>query len=69
MSEVDAGTIVTVRNSSWPADVPKLHKIDNTWKAILDALQDVLEKGDVSTGLRVQYALIRVFLWAMPAGT
>lgn len=69
LSEVDGGTKVTVRNSGWPADVPKLHKVDNTWKAILDALKDVLEKGDVSTGLRVQYAMMRAFMWAMPTGT
>ena len=69
LSEVDGGTKVTVRNSGWPAEVPKLHKVDNTWKAILDALKDVLEKGEVSTGLRVQYAIMRAFMWAMPAGT
>lgn len=69
LSEVDGGTKVTVRNSGWPLDTPKLHKVDNTWKAILDALKDVLENGNVSAGLRVQYALMRVFMWAMPTST
>lgn len=69
LSEVAGGTNVTVRNSGWPADVPTMHKVDNTWKSILDALKDVLEKGDVSNGLRIQYAMMRAFMWAMPAGT
>lgn len=69
LSEVEGGTKVTLRHSGWPDDVSKLHQVDNTWKAILDALKDVLEKGDVSTGLRVRYAMMRVLMWAMPAGT
>lgn len=69
LREVEGGTNVTVRNSGWPADVPRLRKVDTTWKSILVALKDVLEKGDVSTGLRIQYSLMRAFMWAMPAGT
>ncbi|MCS7476597.1 SRPBCC domain-containing protein [Umezawaea endophytica] len=69
LAEVDGGTRVTLRNSGWPEGVDKLHKVDSTWKGILTALKQVLENGDVATGLRVQYALMRAFMWAMPAGT
>ncbi|MFC5289024.1 SRPBCC domain-containing protein [Actinokineospora guangxiensis] len=69
LAEVDGGTRVTLRNSGWPQDATKLHKVDATWKGVLAALKDVLENGDIGAGLKLQYAMMRAFMWAMPAGT
>jgi uncharacterized protein YndB with AHSA1/START domain len=69
LTEVDGGTRVTLRNSGWPEGVEKPHKVDSTWNGVLAALKQVVETGDVATGLRFQYAMMRAFLWAMPAGT
>ncbi|USX48175.1 SRPBCC domain-containing protein [Lentzea sp. HUAS12] len=69
LEEVDGGTRVTVRNSGWPEGVERLDKVDSTWKGILAALKQVVESGDVGTGLKFQYAMMRAFMWAMPSGT
>ena len=69
LEEVDGGTRVTVRNSGWPEGVKRLDKVDSTWKGILAALKQVVETGDVSSGLKVQYAFMRAFMRAMPSGT
>ena len=69
LEEVDGGTRVTLRNSGWPADVQRLDKVDTTWKGILAALKQVVEDGDVGTGLKFQYAMMRAFMWAMPSST
>lgn len=69
LHEVDGGTRVTLRNSGWPDGVRKLDKVDATWKGILTALKSVVETGDIGIGLKLQYALMRTFMWAMPAGT
>ena len=69
LTEVDGGTRVTLRNSGWPEGVEKPHKVDSTWKGILKALKQVVENGDVATSLRLRYAVMRAFMWAMPAGT
>ncbi|HEX8866006.1 MAG TPA: SRPBCC domain-containing protein [Lentzea sp.] len=69
LEEVDGGTRVTLRNSGWPADVKRLDKVDTTWKTILTTLKQVVEDGDVGVGLKIQYAMMRAFMWAMPSGT
>lgn len=69
LEEVDGGTRVMLRNSGWPEGVKRLGKVDSTWKGILVALKQVVETGDVGSGLKVRYALMRAFMWAMPAGT
>ncbi len=69
LEEVDGGTRVTLRNSGWPEDVKRLDKVDTTWKGILTALKQVVESGDVGGGLKFQYAMMRAFMWAMPAST
>lgn len=69
LEEIDGGTRVTLRNSGWPEGVERLDKVDTTWKGILTALKQVVETGDVGTGLKLQYAMMRAFMWAMPAGT
>ena len=69
LEEVDGGTRVTLRNSGWPQDVKRLDKVDTTWKGILTALKQVVESGDVGGGLKFQYAMMRAFMWAMPAST
>ncbi|SDP86024.1 Uncharacterized conserved protein YndB, AHSA1/START domain [Lentzea jiangxiensis] len=69
LEAVDGGTRVTVRNSGWPEGVKRLDKVDSTWKGILAALKQVVETGDVGSGLKVQYAFMRAFMRAMPAST
>lgn len=69
LEEVDGGTRVTLRNFGWPEDVKRLDKVDATWKGILTALKQVVESGDVGGGLKFQYAMMRAFMWAMPAST
>lgn len=69
LEEVDGGTRVTLRNSGWPAGVEKLDKVDSTWRGILVALKQVVESGDIGAGLKFQYAMMRVFMWAMPSST
>ncbi|WP_433270246.1 SRPBCC domain-containing protein [Actinosynnema sp. CS-041913] len=69
LAEVDGGTRVTMRNSGWPESVDKLHKVDSTWKSVLAALKQVVETGDIGAGLKLQYAMMRAFMWAMPSGT
>ena len=63
------GTRVTLRNSGWPEGVKRLDKVDATWKGILAALKQVVESGDVGTGVKLQYVMMRAFMWAMPSGT
>lgn len=69
LDEVDGGTSVTLRHSGWPADTPKLDQVDSTWAMILPELKRLLERGDISGGLKLRYALMRALMWAMPART
>jgi uncharacterized protein YndB with AHSA1/START domain len=69
LEETAVGTRVTLRHSGWPAGTKDLHKVDGTWASILPELKRVIETGDISTRLKLQYAGMRAFMWAMPART
>lgn len=69
LEEVEAGTRVTLRHTGWPADTRKLDQVDRTWASILPELKRLVERGDISTGLKVRYAFMRAFMWALPART
>jgi uncharacterized protein YndB with AHSA1/START domain len=69
LAEVDGGTQVTLRHTGWPEDTPKLDSVDKTWAMILPELKRLLEDGDISTGLKLQYAAMRALMWTMPART
>lgn len=63
LEEVDGGMRVTLRNSGWPEGVKRLNKFDTTWMGIHATLKQVVESGDVGTGLKFQYAMMRAFMW------
>lgn len=69
LEEVDGGTRVTLRHTGWPVETKDLHKVDSTWVTILTELKRLVETGDISRKLKLQYALMRAFMWAMPAKT
>lgn len=69
LDEVAGGTRVTLRHSGWPADTKRLDSVERTWQMCLDELKRLVETGDISTGLKIRYALMRAFMWAMPART
>lgn len=66
---VDGGTEVTLRHSGWPADTVKLDRVDSTWAMILPEVKRLVEGGDISTTLKLRYALMRAFMWALPSRT
>jgi uncharacterized protein YndB with AHSA1/START domain len=69
LEETAGGTRVTLRHSGWPADTRDLHKVESTWASILPELKRVIETGDISTRLKLQYAGMRAFMWALPSRT
>jgi uncharacterized protein YndB with AHSA1/START domain len=69
LTEIGDGTRVTVRHTGFPPETRKLDSVDKTWAGILRELKRLLETGDISTGLKVRYAVWRLFMWAMPAKT
>lgn len=69
LEESEGGTSVTLRHGGWPADTPKLENVSKTWDMILPALKQVVETGNVGFGLKFRYAMMRTFMWAMPAST
>jgi uncharacterized protein YndB with AHSA1/START domain len=69
LAEAGAGTRVTVRHTGFPEGTPKLDSVDKTWAMIVRELRRLLETGDISPGLKAQYAIYRLFMWAMPAKT
>lgn len=69
LEEVADGTGVTLLHSGWPEDTPKLDQVDATWATILPELKRVIETGDISPTLKTRYALMRAFMWLMPART
>lgn len=69
LEETAVGTSVTLLHTGWPTDTRKLDQVDGTWAMILPELKQVVETGDVSTSLKLRYALMRAFMWAMPART
>lgn len=69
LEEIDGGTRVTLRHTGWPDGTPKLGNVDRTWAGILRELKRLLESGEISLGLKLQYAMMRSFMWALPAKT
>jgi uncharacterized protein YndB with AHSA1/START domain len=69
LEESAGGTRVTLRHGGWPADTKGLDKVDGTWASILAELKRLVETGDISRKVKLQYALMRAFMWALPART
>jgi uncharacterized protein YndB with AHSA1/START domain len=69
LAEIDGGTRVTLRHTGFPDGTRKLDSVDRTWVGILRELRRLLETGDVSPKAKLQYAMMRLFMWALPAGT
>ena len=69
LAEIEGGTRVTLRQTGFPDGTEKLERVDRTWATILRELRNVIERGQVSPGMRVQYFLLRRFMFAMPART
>ncbi len=64
-----ATTRVTVEHTGWADDVKGVDSVDSTWAWILRELKQVMETGSVNRSTALKYALMRAFLWAMPART
>lgn len=62
-------TRVTVEHTGWQDGVKGVDSVDSTWAWILRELKQVMETGSVTRSTAVKYALMRAFLWAMPART
>jgi len=60
---------VTVRHSEWPEQTKSLDAHSRTWAGILAELKRLVETGDISRRTKARYALMRAFVWAMPAKT
>jgi uncharacterized protein YndB with AHSA1/START domain len=69
LEEIEDGTRVTLRHTGFPEGTEKLDGVDRTWLMILRELKRLLETGDISRELKVRYAVMRRFMWAMPAKT
>ncbi|HEU5473025.1 MAG TPA: SRPBCC domain-containing protein [Actinophytocola sp.] len=69
LTETAAGTTVTLRHTGWPDDPKAIRGVDGTWRMILPELKRLVETGDISTGLKARYVLMRAFMWALPART
>ena len=63
------GTRVSVSHSGWEPDAKGVDSVDSTWAWILRELKNVLETGSVARSTAAKYAVMRAFLWAMPART
>lgn len=69
LEEVEDGTRVTLRHTGFPEGTQKLDGVEGTWVLILRELKRLLEAGDISRELKLRYAIMRRFMWAMPAKT
>ncbi len=70
LEEITPGRVrVTLRHSGWPQAAKQMERHAATWVAILADLKRLTEGGDISARTKVQYSLMRAFLWAMPAKT
>jgi uncharacterized protein YndB with AHSA1/START domain len=69
LEEEPDGTRVTLRHTGWDDGTKDLHKVDGTWEEILRELKRLLETGDISSGLKLRYAMMRAFMWALPSRT
>jgi len=65
----EGGTRVSVAHTGWQDDVKGVDSVDSTWAWILRELKNVMERGSVAPATAGKYALMRAFLWAMPART
>lgn len=68
LEEIPGGTRVTLIHSGWPAD-HDAGKVDKTWAGILTSLKRIVETGDISSGEKFKLAMMRAFMFAMPAKT
>lgn len=64
-----ASVRVTLRHSGWPDGAKAMDAHSKTWVGILSELRNVIETGDVSGRTKTRYALMKAFMWAMPAKT
>lgn len=69
LDEVDDGTRVTLRHSGWPTETKDLDKVDSAWATVLPELKRLIETGDISTKLKLRYALRRPVARLMPTRT
>jgi uncharacterized protein YndB with AHSA1/START domain len=69
LAEIEGGTRVTLRHTGFPEGTKKLDNVDRTWAGILRELRSLLETGDITAKAKAQYAMMRWFMWALPAGT
>ncbi len=68
LEEVPEGTRLTLIHSGWPLDSDPA-KVDKTWAGILATLKLLVETGDISRADKAKYALMRIFMFAMPGKT
>jgi uncharacterized protein YndB with AHSA1/START domain len=69
LAEIEGGTRVTLRHTGFPEGTKKLDSVDQTWVGILRELKRLLESGDIGFATKARYAMFRLFMWALPAGT
>ena len=65
----DGGTRVSIAHTGWQDGLKGVDSVDSTWAWILRELKNVMENGSVARSTAVKYALMRAFLWALPART
>ncbi len=59
-------TRVTVLHSGFPSENKTFKSVRKVWPQILGRLRDVLEKGDVSVGTRMRYAMMSATSFMIP---
>jgi uncharacterized protein YndB with AHSA1/START domain len=69
LAEIEGGTRVTLRHTGFPEGTKKLENVDKTWIGILRELKRLLESGDIGVATKARYAMMRLFMWALPSGT
>lgn len=70
LEEEAGGCRVTVTHSGWTEEHGKqAEKSGAGWKQILGLLKQELETGDIPTGTKIMYAVMGLFMFAMPATT
>ena len=69
LAEIEGGTRVTLRHTGFPEGTKKLESVDKTWIGILRELKRLLESGDIGSAAKARYAMLRLFMWALPSGT
>lgn len=70
LEEEAEGCRVTVTHSGWTEEHGKqAEKSGAGWKQILGLLKQELETGDIPTGTKLMYMVMRWFMFAMPSTT